>query len=751
MYVVVKRLAVLLLLIIMSSVAVWAYEDVRNGVTYNVVYVSASGAGNKSGNSVANAASGWQNAYNKLSSTGGTYEEDWAKNVIVVVGEIDLKIKDAMTNGGIAATITGVWPWNDDVTETEIKAGGKLKVSQSNSSGAGWMIGADTRFKNVVFKCGDGQGRLSLMMHNTLFDTGLVMTGWGDLTTENGAMQGRRAPDLHVIIMEDMRVTRTSPYELTEPVRVEIRSGRYGRVMSVRTTGTTTSAIADKYRIGSPNYPLLAKVVVDIAEGNFGNEYADDIAYLCAGSTQGAVFGDIEYDIRRGEIATFVAGTQGNAIKAATAIPASMFAGRVTINIDAEHNEDVVIQRYFGANQGRVTNGVTLCEASAYFYGQSILNLRGGTIENGIYVSSAGVSGLKSSDGAYHTWDPLIPYADGSNNVTFGPYNASKSMAVVKSRLNGAVENINIEETQAIINIFGGEVYNGVYGGSYGYSEEFAVGEKYKYMPQGAGTFFGNTMVNISGGLIHGGVYGGGKGTSEFYTRWTSDCAHNSREDFLTVATVYGSTNIKITGNPTIEGDIYGGGAGVASLAENDFLDVAKVYGQTNIEIDADAGWVFNGNIYGGGAYGSVMGNSNVVIHSGAINGMVFGGSKGEVGHVDKAKLEGNPHVEITTNCASHPGVAHAIEIGESVYGGGSAAPVEGNPEVEVNGADGVGQKVTIHKDVYGGGLGETAVVTGGTSVQVKGNTEVGNNVYGGGNGGVVTGSTQVVIGDSGC
>ena len=50
---------------------------------------------------------------------------------------------------------------------------------------------------------------------------------------------------------------------------------------------------------------------------------------------------------------------------------------------------------------------------------------------------------------------------------------------------------------------------------------------------------------------------------------------------------------------------------------------------------------------------------------------------------------------------------------------------------------------------MFGGGLGPTAITTGNTTVDVRGNrTTVEGNVYGGGNAGKVTGNTNVIIGD---
>ncbi len=128
----------------------------------------------------------------------------------------------------------------------------------------------------------------------------------------------------------------------------------------------------------------------------------------------------------------------------------------------------------------------------------------------------------------------------------------------------------------------------------------------------------------------------------------------------------------------------------------------------------------------------------------------VFGGGLGET-----ATVTACPKVVIGTDTAAG-GRTYAVTILGNVYGGGSAAPVVGNPTVQTlsqgdNSTDpGTTQcATTLNGNVYGGGLGPTAVTTGNTTVDVRGNrTTVEGNVYGGGNAGKVTGNTNVIIGD---
>ena len=81
-----------------------------------------------------------------------------------------------------------------------------------------------------------------------------------------------------------------------------------------------------------------------------------------------------------------------------------------------------------------------------------------------------------------------------------------------------------------------------------------------------------------------------------------------------------------------------------------------------------------------------------------------------------------------------------------NVYGGGNLAAYgrPGNNAVEAPHVLMTGGHVL--QNVFGGGLGETAIVNQNTDVKVQGGT-VDGNVYGGGSQAAVTGKTEVVIG----
>lgn len=649
----INRIILILILLVASVNTAMAGEEKHNGKTYNVVYLSSTGTG--TGDSSDSPVGSWAAAYKKLIKTDNR-DNDWKQNIIVIVGEMQINFKETATKDksnkqGTPATITGVWPWDadDKATTQQIKDGGQAKISGIDNN-----IGADTRFRNLRIQ-GDGglQDRMSLRLHSTCFDEGLVMMGFADLGTSYGMIKERTAPALHLqLSFDQLDGGKTRPsdvvYEMpnNQPMTVTFKSGKYGRVAVSRTQG---NLVTTNYVQGTPNNPIMANVIVDIQDGNdnTGN-YADDISILLGGSSQGFVCADLQFDIKHGTIGTLVAGTQGNNISSArtATIPDASFGGRTKVNVGNENgaDDDVTIQTYFGGTQGRAQT-TQVNTAPSFFYGESEYNMYSGTVVKGVYASATAFSGI--GDATNHTPDYAIPYVNGSNVLTFGSYNGSGTMATVKSTFHkgedGYVEGqdyINLSTTKLTFNIYGGHIYEGLYGGSKGYEPQIDATKAV----EGAGTHYGNTYVNVYGGTIEGGVYGGGLGTKEYFDKvYETD---KTTTKFLKVAQVFGETHVNIYGGD-IQGNIYGGGYGIKT-DKNEYIDIAKVIGTTNVTINpTDPTWTYTGNIYGGGSYGSVEGNTNVTILGGIINGNVFGAGKGEDGHPNKAKVTGTTNVTV--------------------------------------------------------------------------------------------------------
>lgn len=681
------RYLLLLLFLLIGVNPLWAQDP-----TYNVVYLDFKNGNNGNDGSASNkAVKDWATAYKKLPKYTGTTDADrdaaWDSNIIVLVDNTatahNITITEANAKGsgskGIPATITGVWPWTD-VDGAKVKSGGKIYLGGVNGVS---RIGADTKFKYVRF-AGGANTYLNLHLFNTTFDVGCSMDDFKNyLATANGALKDNTAPDMHLMMYDDTHDFSSKPWpDPTKPMKLTIRSGKFGRILSCRTTGTTNDLIGKRYVIGTPQYPLMGIMELDIdpvenAKWNTNTKITHDIAFCCAGSTQGTEYCDIRYDIKRAKIGKLVAATQGMNIKAAEdfGLSCSSFFGRTVINLipagyetGTANNNDIVIEQYYGACLGR--SGTTSGMCNAAFYGTSQLNMYGGTIKSGAYLSAGGISGLKSPDGKYNTTDKFIPYPDNDakyanypfNGIRYQPYDANKSIVEFTTRMDGTEKTIDLANTFTEFNIYGGIINGGLYGGSYGYSDVLTV----DYALPGAGSMWGTTNVNIYGGTINGGVYGGGYGSSVYYTK----AATGKKSGFLDVATVYGNTNVNIYGGTLDNTGIYGGGAGVPSAgavgAETEYLNIAKVYGTTNVTIDPktlktksewanpnipeytpNPTWEYTGNIYGGGALGAVVGDTNVKILDGIINGNVFGAGQGEEGHPEKAKVTGNTNVTI--------------------------------------------------------------------------------------------------------
>lgn len=274
----------------------------------------------------------------------------------------------------------------------------------------------------------------------------------------------------------------------------------------------------------------------------------------------------------------------------------------------------------------------------------------------------------------------------------------------------------------------------------------------------GAGTgnpganVLGDATITVNGGIIDA-VFGGSNtlgnigGTSTINLSETPTCNRLVKEVFG------GGNQAVITGNIVVNipcgakglNDVYG--------ASND----ANVNGNVTLNV---WGGVMD-NVYGGlkGVAGdpkTISGDVTVNIYGGSMNS-VFGGCN------VTGNILGQIIVNINVDTSLCPNEQKII----NVYGGGNQAAYTapaGTPDYpEVNIIHG-----TVQNNVYGGGLGSTAIVTGNpvvtvgkptTVIPASGQTTttpdpspntywstVGNDVFGGGNAAQVTGNTKVIV-----
>lgn len=220
-------------------------------------------------------------------------------------------------------------------------------------------------------------------------------------------------------------------------------------------------------------------------------------------------------------------------------------------------------------------------------------------------------------------------------------------------------------ETVASLTINGGEFYckNGIFAGGRGtdyfYSLDQKGGNANDYTE--LGKIYGNVELTINGGIFHCPVFGGGYGVADAKRLNSSDI-----NTLNNMARLYGSSTVKINGgtffeniygggdmavveqgtniaisdNADIRGDVFAGGNGRKKRLdnENNIADdtkhpelVGKVLGGTNLNFygtSAQAPSIY-GDIYGGGNRAQVEGDTHINIYAANFAGEIYGGGKG--------------------------------------------------------------------------------------------------------------------------
>ncbi len=321
----------------------------------------------------------------------------------------------------------------------------------------------------------------------------------------------------------------------------------------------------------------------------------------------------------------------------------------------------------------------------------------------------------------------------------------------------GVVNNASTDKTEVTLNC--GTINGSLYGGGLGDATN-------------AATVNGKVTVTTNGGRVTGAVYG---------------CNNVNGAPANTVTVNINNTATPLAGQEFALNAVYGGGNKAnytysAGPVVNVYAGyVANVFGGGNEATVAKTdvnifGGNLLGNVYGGGNKADITtGGTDVDVTGGRIYN-VFGGNNesgnitGEV-HVDIANTPlsvaavgvtdidyvyggGNLAAYTATGTKNFP-IVNMIsgQVRYALYGGGLGenAIVKGNPQVRMTGGT-VGYTETVDGkqvvrsgDVFGGG--NAAAVQGNTSVTITNGTVM-HNVYGGGNQAKVTGKTNVVIGE---
>lgn len=246
-------------------------------------------------------------------------------------------------------------------------------------------------------------------------------------------------------------------------------------------------------------------------------------------------------------------------------------------------------------------------------------------------------------------------------------------------------------ETVASLTINGGEFYckNGIFAGGRGtdyfYSLDPKGGNAADYTE--LGKIYGNVELTINGGIFHCPVFGGGYGVADAKRLNSSDI-----NTLNNMARLYGKSTLKINGG-TFFKNIYGGG------------DMAVVEQGTNIAISDNAD--IRGDVFAGGNGRKKRLESNTTIaddtwHSELV-GKVLGG----------------------TNLNFYGTSAQAPSIYGDIYGGGNRAQVEGDTHINIYAANFAGEIYGGGKGLITDSIGKLLDADLYTYADVKGNTFV--------------------------
>lgn len=251
----------------------------------------------------------------------------------------------------------------------------------------------------------------------------------------------------------------------------------------------------------------------------------------------------------------------------------------------------------------------------------------------------------------------------------------------------------------------------------------------------------GNVTLNIRGGKCTGegsGVYGGSKGQVGDDPEDAADIDGNVTLNLEggKITNAFGGSNINgnITGNITVN---------VIDLYEDCGLDLTNVYGGGNVTAYTPTNATITSPVV----------NVIHIAQTDGIKGNVFGGAKGST-----ATVTANPIVNIGYNAETMSSYVTGLTIPASprayvkgnVFGGGDAAPVAGNTEINVYSGE-------IVQKLVGGGnaadISRYAEGTGNTTINISGgllctDSNIDNvGIYGGCNTtGTVGGSVELNI-----
>lgn len=348
----------------------------------------------------------------------------------------------------------------------------------------------------------------------------------------------------------------------------------------------------------------------------------------------------------------------------------------------------------------------------------------GATVEGNTYVKmeSGELDGLYGGMGGIHNGSTTMDVSGGSVKRLYGgDYNGG----TVNGSIYIHVKDANVEQ---------------LYGSNYHYDSS---------MESKFGGVKGNVSIIVDGEAKVGQIRGGINTTAQeseaiakekmvldgsvSVTVKGNAVVGDGKVAILGAGGSYGSvrehTNISISENATVNGDIF---AGANSVGNDSSANLPYVGTSTWLKVDDNA--TINGNLFGGSRRnGVVNNNTNVSVNGGTVNGSVYGA--GQVG----SAVEGMSIVSIGTVPSTNPEVPTVVKdaiVKGDVFGGGkNGGAVSKQTYIKIY--DGA----TIEGNVYGGG--ENGNVNGTSQLEIYGGT-INGDIYGGGKDGGTTNNSSV-------
>ena len=361
-----------------------------------------------------------------------------------------------------------------------------------------------------------------------------------------------------------------------------------------------------------------------------------------------------------------------------------------------------------------------------YGTGKAITNLLGGYINN-VYGGSNTKGDIRGGTNVRTKGKDEIVTGDKCNDLNVGNIYGAGS----KADVNGDVK-ITLE-------CMPDDYVDAVYGGA-----ELATVNGDVMLTVTSGKFGRVFGGNNEGGDIHGSItvnvyedgckplkigelYGGGNaapysiyGCTEG-TPWTANTSGTLYFDEATKERAAIQVNIY---SCTSVGKVFGGGKGpTAQVIGNTHVWINPMKGIINGTPQSDIGKV--GQVFGGGGYANVKGNTRVDIGTSEVID-AFGGGNG-------ALIEsGDDYLDPESDNEN-------ISIIAGVYGGGYSADVDGDATLNI-GTKNLSEGVKIAGNIFGGGFGKDTHVTGNVTVNIgtnslgspEGYANITGDVYGG-------------------